>query len=148
QNFDVADLVFMPTIAPLPMMLGNKTHKPGTAMVVGMVDPLSRTVKKVRIRIHKDSLFTVTDSAALDSASGRWVTAHQDTVRGWLISGDVPTVVAWVDESGRMIAASEPGGMSVMRTAFEMAFENWRLDQLAADSAAKAGRRTTTGKRK
>ena len=148
QKFDVADLVFMPTIAPLPMMLGNKTHKPGTTMVVGMVDPLSRTVKKVRIRIHKDSLFTVTDSAALDSASGRWVTAHQDTVRGWLISGDVPTVVAWVDESGRMIAASEPGGMSVMRTAFEMAFENWRLDQAAADSAAKAGRPTATGKRK
>jgi hypothetical protein len=145
QNFDVVDLVFMPTIAPLPMMLGNKTHEPGTAMVVGMVDPLSRTVKKVRIRIHKDSLFTVTDSAALDSASGRWVPAHQDTVRGWLISGDVPTVVAWVDESGRMIAASEPGGMSVTRTAFEIAFENWRLDPADAYTLATAHGRMAPG---
>ena len=118
-------------------MLG-KSHKPGTALTVGMFDPLSRSVKKVRLRIHQDSLFTVTDSAALDSATGRWVPAHQDTVRGWFITGDVPTVVAWADESGRILQASEAGGLSISRTTFEIAFENWRLDQASADSAKKA----------
>lgn len=147
QTFDVVDLVFMPTVAPLPLMLG-KSHKPGTALTVGMFDPLSRTVKKVRLRIHQDTLFTVTDSAALDSASGRWVPAHQDTVRGWLITGDVPTLVAWADESGRIIAASEAGGMSMSRTTFEMAFENWRLDQAAADSTKKAGAEKSRTKRR
>jgi hypothetical protein len=47
-----------------------------------------------------------------------------------------------------MIAASEPGGMSVTRTAFEIAYENWRLDQADADSLAKAQGRMATGKRK
>jgi hypothetical protein len=59
------------------------------------------------------------------------VKAHEDTVRGWRISGDVPFITAWVDESGRMIAASEAGGISLVRTAFEIAFENWRIDHPA-----------------
>lgn len=134
QEYDVSALMFMPSVAPLPLMLG-KTQKTGSKMAVGIFDPLSRTVKKVDLKVEKDSLFTLTDSARLDSASGRWMSAHQDTVRGWLVTGNAPIVVAWVDDSGRIIAASEPGGISLSRTAFEMAFENWRLDRVAADSA-------------
>jgi len=105
---------------------------------VGIFDPMSRGIRNVNLKIERDSLFTLADSAALDSASRRWVMAHQDTVRGWLISGDVPTITAWVDASGRMIAASEPGGISLVRAPFEMAFENWRLEGAAADSSARA----------
>jgi hypothetical protein len=137
QEFDVAGLMFMPTVAPLPLMLG-KTRKAGSTLPVGIFDPLSRTVKKVDLKIERDSLFTLTDSASLDSVSGRWVPAHKDTVRGWLVSGNAPIVVAWVDQSGRIISASEPGGISLSRTVFEMAFENWRLDRVAVDSAKKA----------
>lgn len=139
QEYDVAGLMFVPTVAPLPVML-NKSRKVGSTLPVGIFDPMSRTIRNVNLKIEKDSLFTVTDSAALDSATGRWATAHQDTLRGWLISGDVPTIIAWVDESGRMIAASEPGGISLSRTSFEIAFENWRLEGVAADSAARAKR--------
>ncbi len=137
EEYDVAGLVFVPTVAPLPLMLG-KSPKAGAMMPVGIFDPMSRSIRNVNLRIVKDSLFTVTDSAALDSATGRWVIAHEDTVRGWQIAGDVPTITAWVDASGRMIAASEPGGISLMRTAFEIAFENWRLDARAAQSSAVA----------
>lgn len=144
KEYDVAGLLFMPTVAPLPLMLA-KAHEAGAKMAVGIFDPLSRSVKNVDLKIEKDSLFTLTDSASLDSASGRWVAAHQDTVRGWLISGDVPFVIVWVDESGRMISARESGGISVSRTSFEIAFENWRLDVVAADSALRAKRDRTTG---
>jgi len=137
QEYDVAGLVFVPTIAPLPVMLGNRA-KAGVTLPVGIFDPMSRGIRNVNLKIERDSLFTLADSAALDSASRRWVMAHQDTVRGWLISGDVPTITAWVDASGRMIAASEPGGISLVRAPFEMAFENWRLEGAAADSSARA----------
>ncbi len=143
QEYEVAGLMFMPTVAPLPLMLG-KAHKVGSKLAVGVFDPLSRTIRNVDLKIEKDSLFTLTDSVSLDSLTRRWVSAHEDTVRGWLISGDVPTVVAWVDESGRMIATSEPGGISLYRSAFELAFENWRLDKAAADSADREKRGAAT----
>jgi len=139
KEYDIAGLLFVPTVAPLPVML-NKMRKPGASLPIGIFDPMSRAIRNVNLKIERDSLFSVTDSAARDSATGLWVSAHADTIRGWLISGDVPTIIAWVDESGRMIAASEPGGISLSRTSFEIAFENWRLEGVAADSAAKAKR--------
>src|SRR5512141_1384211 len=139
QEYDVSGLLFMPTVAPLPLMLG-KAHKTGSRLSVGVFDPVSQTIRNVVLLIEKDSLFTLADSAVKDSVTNRWEPAHQDTVRGWLISGDVPTDVTWVDESGRIISASEPGGISLSRTAFEIEFENWRLETLAADSAARAKR--------
>ena len=108
-------------------MLRDPTSK-SDPLPIGIFDPMSRTVRKVNLKVGKDSLFMVTDSARLDSVSGRWVKAHADTVRGWQVAGDTPMITAWVDASGRMIAASEPGGITLMRTAFEIAFENWRLE--------------------
>jgi len=139
EEFDIAGLVFVPTVAPIPLMLG-RPPKTGEMLPVAMFDPLSRSVKNVNVRIQKDSLFTVTDSASLDSATGRWVKAHEETIQGWLITGDVPTITAWVDAQGRLIAASEPGGISLMRTTFEIAFDNWRLDRAATRSSAAAKR--------
>ncbi len=139
HEYDVAGLMFVPSVAPLPMMLA-KTRKLGVAFSTSIFDPMSRTIRSVNLKVERDSLFSVTDSAALDSSTARWVKAHTDTVRGWLISGNVPLTRLWVDESGRMIAASEPGGISFSRTAFEMAFENWRLETTAVDSSKKPRR--------
>jgi hypothetical protein len=133
--YDIAGLVFVPTVAPLPLMLGMPPVA-GSTVASLIYDPLSKSIRNVTLRIEKDSLFTVTDSASLDSASGHWLKAHEDTVRGWQITGNVPTTVIWVDASGRMIAARVQGGISIMRTAFEIAFENWRIDQLPAAHAA------------
>jgi hypothetical protein len=128
EEYDIAGLVFVPTVAPIPLLLG-RPPKAGESLPVAIFDPLTRSVRNVNLRIVKDSLFTVTDSASLDSTSGRWVTGHEETVRGWLITGDVPTITAWVDGEGRMIAASEPGGISLTRTTFEIAFDNWRIER-------------------
>lgn len=136
-GYDIAGLVFVPTAAPLPLMLG-KTPVAGSTVASSIYDPLSKSIRNVSLNIEKDSLFTVTDSASLDSASGHWLKAHEDTVRGWKITGNVPTTVMWVDASGRMIAAKVPGGISITRTAFEIAFENWRIDQLPAPHPAAA----------
>ena len=145
REYEVAGMMFVPTVAPLPVML-SKTRKPGVAFSASIFDPMSRTIRNVNLKVERDSLFTITDSAALDSSTARWTKAHTDTVRGWLISGDVPLTTLWVDESGRMIAASEPGGISFSRTSFEIAFENWRLETTAADSSKRRHRDTETQK--
>ena len=146
EEFDIAGLVFVPTVAPIPLMLG-RLPKTGEMLPVAMFDPLSRSVKNVNLRIQKDSLFAVTDGAAFDSTSGRWSKAHEESVQGWLITGDVPTITAWVDAQGRLLAASEPGGISLMRTTFELAFDNWRLDR-AATRTAVAGKRSSVRTKK
>jgi hypothetical protein len=130
-EYDIDGLVFTPTVAAIPLMLRDPSTR-SDALPIEIFDPMSRSVRKVNLKVGKDSLFMVTDSAMLDSATGRWVKAHADTVRGWQIAGDAPTITAWVDASGRLIGASEPGGIALTRTAFEIAFENWRLETKAA----------------
>jgi hypothetical protein len=117
--------VFVPTMSPLPLLL-TRDPKIGDTVRVAMFDPISRGLKSVTLRIEADSLFLLADSASFDSTSNRWVKAHQDSVRGWRITPRGAPLTAWVDAAGRLIAASEPGGLSIIRTAFEMAFENFK----------------------
>lgn len=119
--------LFTPSALALPLML-SREPKIGDSIRVAMFDPLSRQVRTVTTKIEADSLFLVADSAMRDPSSGRWVKAHQDSLRGWRITGRDAPVTAWVDASGRLIAGSEPGGVSIMRTAFEIAFGNWHID--------------------
>ena len=120
--------VFIPTVAPLPLML-TRAPKTGDSVRVALFDPVSRELKNVTLRIQSDSLFLITDSATFDSTSNRWVKARQDSLRGWRITDRKSPITAWVDAAGRLIAASEPGGVTLTRTAFEIAFANWNLDE-------------------
>ena len=120
--------VFIPTVAPLPLML-TRRPKVGDSVRVALFDPVSRGLRTVTLQIEADSLFLIADSAAFDSTTNRWIKAHQDSVRGWRITGRNSPITAWVDAMGRLIAASEPGGVSLVRTAFELAFSNWREDE-------------------
>jgi hypothetical protein len=122
--------VFVPTIAPLPLML-RRTPKIGDSVRVSMFDPMSRVLKTTTMRIRADSLFLIADSATFDSTSNHWVKAHQDSLRGWRITDKGSPITVWVDAAGRLIAASEPGGISMIRTAFEMAFANWKIAETA-----------------
>jgi hypothetical protein len=121
---------FIPTVAAVPLMLRGEP-KVGDSIRVSMFDPVTRNVKEVTMKVHRDSLFLVADSAHLDEATGRWVKARQASWRGWRITGDNSPLTAWVDADGRLLAAGEPGGITLVRTAFEMAFENWRLSRIA-----------------
>ena len=128
--------VFVPTMAPLPLLLGNEP-KLGDTVRVAMFDPVSRGIKNVTLKLEADSLFLLADSASFDSTTSHWVKAHQDSVRGWRITHRGSPVTAWVDKAGRLIAASEPGGVTMIRTAFEIAFANWKIDETARSAPPK-----------
>lgn len=124
----LAGPVLTPTLVPLAVMLTTKP-KVGARTTVSVFDPLEQAAKSIAVEIIAESLFTVSDSAKLDSAAGRWVVAHEDTVRAWRIRTDgLQQFTGWVDERGDLVQAEVPGGLVLRRQAYELAVENWRIE--------------------
>ena len=132
--------VLLPTLLPLAVMLGDRP-KVGRTTTIGVFDPVEQAPKNVKVEIVAESLFTLSDSAKLDRAARRWVVAHDDTVRAWRLRTDAAQpFVAWVDEQGRLVQADLPGGLTLERRAYEIAFENWKLDTRARGGPVTADR--------
>jgi hypothetical protein len=115
--------LLLPSLAPIALIL---SHRPrvGASADQWLYNPVARRVQRVTLRISAESLFTVVDSAAFDTTLKMWTPAHRDTVRSWMITTPSRAISAWVDSHGRIVAASEPGGASVMRTSYEIAMLN------------------------
>jgi len=116
----------LPTLAPVAVMLTREPHV-GYTTEVPIYNPVARQVERVTIRIAAESLYRVVDSAVFDSSLHRWKAAHIDSVRSWKIVCPSNGISAWVDARGRIVAASEPGGVSIRRTAYEIATLNPQL---------------------
>jgi hypothetical protein len=116
-----------PEVAPLLIALGNSPAV-GQIQRLDLFDRGSLSIATAALRIEAESLFTVADSASLNSASGRYEVARSDTVRAWrvTIDGEGGGIV-WFDHSGRIVEHEPHPGLVLRRTAFELAFDNWRL---------------------
>ncbi len=112
--------VTLPTLAPMALMLSGDATV-GRAGMYWVFNPLSQRVELTTLRITAESLLTVVDSARYDSVRKAWLPARSDTVRAWAISTPTASLNAWVDADGRIVSASEPGGLSITRTAYEIA---------------------------
>ena len=91
---------------------------------MSVFDPTTRIVTRPELQIRAESLFTVIDSASA-VPEGTWVAAHRDTVRAWRIDDSSHGLTTWVDGAGRLVA-SQVGDISIIRTAFEIAFKNFK----------------------
>ncbi|MGH7651571.1 MAG: hypothetical protein ACREMS_06975 [Gemmatimonadaceae bacterium] len=120
-RYTFAAPLFTPTIAPIVFMLGDRPTV-GRSQAMSIFDPVTRIVVRPTLRIGRDSLFTVVDSAKIET-DGEWIAAHSDTVRAWRIDGAPHDLLVWVDAEGRIVAA-RAGDLSATRTAFEIAFRN------------------------
>jgi hypothetical protein len=146
QRIAVRGPILLPTLVPLAVALGAKPQI-GRRATVPMFDPTTMTSRDVTMEIKAESLFTVSDSARFDSTAAKWVVAHTDTVRAWQIGNANPAEAGgsrlggWVDERGRLVAATQPGGITVTRAAFEVAFENWRTKRSPVPAASSASAR-------
>ncbi|MBI2796932.1 MAG: transglutaminase domain-containing protein [Gemmatimonadetes bacterium] len=140
QRVKVNGPVLLPTLVPLAMALGE-VPQVGRRFTIPLFDPSAMGTRDVVVSIRAESLFVVPDSAALDSASGRWHVVHSDTVRAWQIGSDDRRYLSgWIDERGRLVESAQAGGFVLRRTAFEVAFENWRTAQMAASAASRPNR--------
>src|SRR6266700_1911102 len=84
--------------------------------------------RPVTVKVAAESTFVVADSAAYDSTAMAWVPAHFDTVRAFGIEEETGGVRgrAWIDAQGHVVRAESPAGFTLERSAFEIAYQNFR----------------------
>ncbi len=119
--------VVLPTLLPLRLAFGGEL-KPGKSYASAVFDPMLLTQRPVDVTVAAESTLVVPDSAGFDSTTMAWVAVHFDTVRAFRIeerSGGSPTT-AWIDAQGHIVRAANAAGFSMERTAFELAYVNFR----------------------
>jgi transglutaminase-like putative cysteine protease len=128
--------LLIPTLVPLAIALGERPEA-GQRHVFDVFDPSLLTVRHLETLVEAESVFVVVDSAVFSDASRRWLGAHSDTVRGWHLVEDGPDGLdVWVDELGREIQSRVAVAAMRRRTAYEVAFENWRAVPRDGSTAA------------
>jgi hypothetical protein len=128
-------MVLAPDVVPMVMGMGTARPKVGAQVEYRVVDAIAGRVWPVTFRIAAESLFVVSDSAVFDSTGRHWKSALDDTVRAWkvvpatqLLAG-APSIVAWVDDQGRVVDADADiagaGALRFRRMCYELAYRNW-----------------------
>jgi len=142
QRVAVRGPVYLPTLVPLVVALGG-TPSVGRTYALPTFDPTTMSQTTMRLTIRAESLFTLVDSATFDDGKGEWVSALTDTVRAWRVepAGAVGGFTGWVDAQGRVVQSTQPGGITLHRMAYEIAFENWRIARDRATATAAGGHR-------
>jgi hypothetical protein len=128
QQVRLTGAIVLPTVVPIAIALGE-VPKVGKTYTLSSFDPIALAPTPLLVKVEAESSFTVPDSARFDEGRKRWTVARRDSVHAWRISTDGPSSVrAWIDEQGRVVSMVHALGFSLHRTAYEIAFENWRLD--------------------
>ena len=126
--------ILLPTLVPLAISLGERP-KVGKRYELPLFDPIGMTPKQVGFTVRAESLFVLSDSASFDSTLQRWRPVAPDTIRAWQIATDAPSGFSgWIDEQGRVVETSQLG-MKLRRLPYEVAWENWRIEQASSGGA-------------
>ena len=127
QHVRLTGAVVLPTMVPIAITLDEQPGV-GRTYTLSSFDPIAMAPAPLTVRVEAESTFVIADSARFDDAQRRWLTAHRDSVRAWRVATDGPTAVrAWIDEQGRVVQLQHALGFTLRRTAYEIAFENWRM---------------------
>jgi len=131
--------IVLPSILPLRLAFGGEL-KPGKVYRSAVFDPMLLAQRAVDVTVAAESTLVVPDSAGFDSTAMAWVAVHFDTVHAFRIeetSGGSPTT-AWIDAQGHIVRAASPAGFTMERTAFELAYVNFRHRDTARVARASA----------
>ena len=140
QHVRLTGPVVLPTMVPIAIALGERPEV-GRTYTLSSFDPIAMAPKPLTVRVEAESSFVFADSARFDDAQRRWLTAHRDSVRAWRVTTDGPTAThAWIDEQGRVVQMQHALGFTLRRTAYEIAFDNWRMDGGMRPSAVSSNR--------
>ena len=131
--------ITLPTLLPLRLAFGGELQR-GRSYTARLFDPLLLATRDVTVRVAAESTLVVADSADLDSTTMVWGPEHFDTVRAFRIDHESNGVRMsnWIDAQGRVVLASSPVGFAMERSAFEIAYENFRRRDTARVARASA----------
>ena len=132
--------ITLPSLLPLRLAFGGELQR-GRSYTARLFDPLLLATRDVTVRVVAESTLVVADSADLDSTTMVWGPEHFDTVRAFRIDHEAHGVRVsnWIDAQGRVVLSSGPVGFAMERSAFEIAYENFRrrdTARVARNSAA------------
>ncbi|HEX9610942.1 MAG TPA: transglutaminase-like domain-containing protein [Gemmatimonadales bacterium] len=136
----LAGPITLPTLLPLRLAFGGELQ-PGRTYTSRLFDPVLLAERTVTVRVAAESTLIVADSADMDSTTMVWVPVRFDTVRAFRIDQEANgiRISNWIDAQGRVVRATSPVGFTVDRSAFELAYENFRrrdTARVARSSAA------------
>lgn len=119
--------ITLPTLLPLRLAFSGELEE-GRTYSARLFDPILLAARDVSVRVSAESTLVVADSADLDSTTMVWLAEHFDTVRAFRIDESVQGVAmhSWIDAQGRIVLASGAAGFATERSAFEIAYENFR----------------------
>jgi len=118
--------LLLPSQVAMAIALGERLEE-GQLHRYETFDPVTLRHQSLRVAVRAESVFVVVDSAAFDPNSRRWLGAHADTVRAFHLRAEAPAALdLWVDELGRPVRIAASREVTLRRTAYEVAFENWR----------------------
>jgi hypothetical protein len=119
--------IVVPSLLPLRLAFGGELES-GKTYATTVFDPVLLVERPVSVAVAAESTFIVADSAVYDSTALAWVPARFDTVRAFRIEqreGGM-TTSAWIDAQGHVVRVENPVGFTMERTAFEIAYTNFR----------------------
>jgi len=119
--------IVLPSLLPLRLAFGGELKRGKTYASV-VFDPILLAERPVTVLVAAESTLVVADSAEYDSTALAWVPARFDTVRAFRIEQreDGMTTRAWIDAQGHIVRAENAVGFVMERTAFELAYTNFR----------------------
>ena len=122
-------------------MLGGRPRI-GSTYSLNLFDPMTLADRPVEIKVTAESTMVVPDSADSDSLARHWFPVRWDTLHAWRIEqrANGLALVSWIDDVGRVVSASSPVGFRMDRTAYEIAYENFRKRDTNAVLAAGSSR--------
>jgi transglutaminase-like putative cysteine protease len=129
--------IVLPAVLPLRVVMGRELEV-GATYTVDMFDPMLLRERAVEVAVTGESTLVVPDSADSDSLATFWYPVRWDTLHAWRIEQRANGLVleSWVDDLGRVVSASSPVGFRMERTAYEIAYENFRKRDTAQVIAA------------
>jgi len=118
--------IVLPGLLPLDLTFRQRLAA-GATYTRDVFDPTQLRTHAVTLTAVAESTFIVPDSAVLDSTAGQWVPATYDTLRTWEMheTGGAHRTL-WIDRSGQIVRVTAPSGYVLERTAFEIAYDNYR----------------------
>ncbi|MEX0691054.1 MAG: transglutaminase-like domain-containing protein [Gemmatimonadales bacterium] len=120
--------IVLPSVVPLTVAFGGRLEI-GRSVTLRLFDPAVLAQRPTTFRVVAESTFVFPDSAQYDSTLRRFVPATYDTVQAWaVVTEDTRGLGAttWIDARGNVVHASTPVGFHMARSAFELAYENFR----------------------
>ena len=127
SRWPLAGPAVVPSLLPLRLAFGGELRR-GGAYRAHVFDPVLVAERDVGIRVTAESTLIVPDSAEYDSTAMAWVPVLVDTVRAFAVEQDADGrhSRAWIDAQGRVVRIEYASGMVIERSAFEIAYENFR----------------------